>query len=574
MLPKLKLFTLTFLILISSYSQNNTSDKKFIKSKIELYKKTNIDSTIFYFRKLQKISTNSDLIDAIIDEGIVLDEHGMISKAEIQLLKALELSKKNENKSLEAKCKHSLGYHYIKTNNLNKSYTYYLGAKDIYLNTKDWINYYKTLSSIGYHLETNGEFEEAQKNYKEAITFFKKNNENASLISTSINLGNLISQTKGSKEGLKIFTDLLENKSINQAQQSKIFYNISLNYYDQKDFLNANKYITNAINLTQNNKNTDLLIDLFSWKAEYLFQLKNYSEANSYYKKALVLANKYNDLPFQKSIYRNLIEINIKQNNYDSISKWINNLDEIEIELDNRKEIDIKEKFELEKKLELQKKINLETELNFFKSKNQQMVLIYVIIIGLIFISLLSTSYYYYKKNAIKSLKLSKSKEINLLRQSEIEKLEKIKIKDELKKQKREMLSSLIFIRNLNTEVDKIIQNIDQIHQKSVITKDDIDKLKNEIINRSNKQIEKINFDSKLIKTHKKFFSDLLNLHPDLSNNELKILAFLRVGLTTKEIADIQNVTIEAVRKARYRVRKKLKLESDESLEQYLILFE
>ena len=35
----------------------------------------------------------------------------------------------------------------------------------------------------------------------------------------------------------------------------------------------------------------------------------------------------------------------------------------------------------------------------------------------------------------------------------------------------------------------------------------------------------------------------------------------------------IQNVTIEAVRKTRYRVRKKLNLESDDSLEQFLIKF-
>jgi DNA-binding CsgD family transcriptional regulator len=47
----------------------------------------------------------------------------------------------------------------------------------------------------------------------------------------------------------------------------------------------------------------------------------------------------------------------------------------------------------------------------------------------------------------------------------------------------------------------------------------------------------------------------------------------LRVGLSTKEIADVQYVSIDAIRKSRYRIRKKLNLDSKESLEKFILKF-
>ncbi|MEM7298673.1 MAG: tetratricopeptide repeat protein [Bacteroidota bacterium] len=67
---------------------------------------------------------------------------------------------------------------------------------------------------------------------------------------------------------------------------------------------------------------------------------------------------------------------------------------------------------------------------------------------------------------------------------------------------------------------------------------------------------------------HAGFNATALNLHPNLSANDLKFMSLLKMNLTTKEIANILNISIDGVKKARYRLRKKLKLEPDESLEQ------
>lgn len=66
------------------------------------------------------------------------------------------------------------------------------------------------------------------------------------------------------------------------------------------------------------------------------------------------------------------------------------------------------------------------------------------------------------------------------------------------------------------------------------------------------------------------FFTDLKEQFPDLTPNELKLCAFLRMNLSSKEIAQLMNITIKAVEVGRYRLRKKLQLDPDQNLYEFL----
>ena len=76
----------------------------------------------------------------------------------------------------------------------------------------------------------------------------------------------------------------------------------------------------------------------------------------------------------------------------------------------------------------------------------------------------------------------------------------------------------------------------------------------------------KLHFDS----VHKGFFERLLKNFPKLTPNELKLCAYLRMNLSTKEIAQMLNISTESVTTKRYRLRKKLGLEKDENLVGYI----
>ena len=70
---------------------------------------------------------------------------------------------------------------------------------------------------------------------------------------------------------------------------------------------------------------------------------------------------------------------------------------------------------------------------------------------------------------------------------------------------------------------------------------------------------------------HSNFLSDLKAKYPNITPNELKLCAYLKMNLSSKEIAQLMNVTIRAVEVSRYRLRKKLDIPSDVNLFDYLI---
>ncbi|MBL1278975.1 MAG: tetratricopeptide repeat protein [Fluviicola sp.] len=77
-------------------------------------------------------------------------------------------------------------------------------------------------------------------------------------------------------------------------------------------------------------------------------------------------------------------------------------------------------------------------------------------------------------------------------------------------------------------------------------------------------------FDFQLNKLHQSFFLKLDKKHPDLTKNEKRICSLIVLDLSTKEIATILNISIDGVKKGRYRLRKKLTLNSDVSIGLYL----
>lgn len=58
--------------------------------------------------------------------------------------------------------------------------------------------------------------------------------------------------------------------------------------------------------------------------------------------------------------------------------------------------------------------------------------------------------------------------------------------------------------------------------------------------------------------------------HPDLSNSERMMCAYLKMNLSTKEIAPMLNISVRGVETVRYRLRKKFGLERQDNLTDYL----
>jgi len=76
--------------------------------------------------------------------------------------------------------------------------------------------------------------------------------------------------------------------------------------------------------------------------------------------------------------------------------------------------------------------------------------------------------------------------------------------------------------------------------------------------------------ESQIEKIHPGFFIRLQAKHPSISLKDKKLCAWLRLGLSSREISGLQNITSKSVEIARIRLRKKLKLSDKMRLANYL----
>lgn len=69
---------------------------------------------------------------------------------------------------------------------------------------------------------------------------------------------------------------------------------------------------------------------------------------------------------------------------------------------------------------------------------------------------------------------------------------------------------------------------------------------------------------------HPHFFANMQMAHPSLNTHDLRMMAMLRLNLSTKEIANLLGISPQSANTARYRLRKRLNLDASEALEAFL----
>ena len=79
------------------------------------------------------------------------------------------------------------------------------------------------------------------------------------------------------------------------------------------------------------------------------------------------------------------------------------------------------------------------------------------------------------------------------------------------------------------------------------------------------------NFSRYFEQVHKDFNSNVKSKYPEVTSNELRLMALLKMNLTSKEIANNLKISPEGIKKARYRLRKKLDITTEESLQDLVL---
>ncbi|MCB0432679.1 MAG: helix-turn-helix transcriptional regulator, partial [Mangrovimonas sp.] len=135
----------------------------------------------------------------------------------------------------------------------------------------------------------------------------------------------------------------------------------------------------------------------------------------------------------------------------------------------------------------------------------------------------------------------------------------------------RELTSRVLQIAQKNELLEELKSNLDTLKRTTGHSRE-VNQLYNKL--QIEKQIDE-NWDSFLqqfTEINPKFYEELDQRHEGLTKNDFRLAALVKMNVNSKDIASILNISPEGVKKARYRLRKKLHLNSDDNLEQYLMM--
>ncbi|MEE9439124.1 MAG: two-component regulator propeller domain-containing protein [Saprospiraceae bacterium] len=185
------------------------------------------------------------------------------------------------------------------------------------------------------------------------------------------------------------------------------------------------------------------------------------------------------------------------------------------------------------------------------------------------FIALIYLWYFYF------DAQISEHKEKSILSEAEISRLEKEKLKLEIEHKNRELLSSSMHMAHKNEVLSEVVTILNkfkgQVNDSTL--KSALQKV-NKIM-RIEQQSDSVwtQFVTHFNEVHPSFFEKLKSKYPVLSQKDLKLCAYLKMNLSTKELASMLNMSIRGVEGARYRLRKKIGISSEHSLTDFLYQF-
>jgi len=174
--------------------------------------------------------------------------------------------------------------------------------------------------------------------------------------------------------------------------------------------------------------------------------------------------------------------------------------------------------------------------------------------------------------NRQKRLKISENRELSakLEHEKEVQKLEKEKQEELLDAKTREITSYSILVSNKNNLLKSIFDLNTQVLNNKGKTTEASAKIDEIIKNNLNVDEEWDNFKMHFDKVHPHFFEKLKKLDAGLTDENLKLCAYIKMGMTNKQIAQLFHVMANSIISYRYRLKKKLQIPDNESLSRFI----
>lgn len=291
--------------------------------------------------------------------------------------------------------------------------------------------------------------------------------------------------------------------------------------------------------------------------------LKNYNKSEDFYLKALQMSKTYNaHKDFTPLIYERLSDLYLIKGDKGKAFNSLKRAKELDaIYFDSRSEtnhplLEIQDEFLEEKKrraiqLKEQRLNQLEQEekVTFLERMLLFGVVAFLILFGALFISNIRS-----KHKAEKKI-LRKKRELESQKNKEI-----IELKNkELATSVIKLIEKDVFIDKLKEKLSKGKGDINRSEAKQIINSISVNNLENWN-----------EFETRFVSINKRFYTRLTRKFPELTANDQRLCALIKLNFSSKEVAKLLNMSNESVHTTRSRLRKKLNITREINLKQFI----
>lgn len=491
---------------------------------------------------------------------------------------------------------------YTNIGEIYKSKLFYSISLSYYLKALNLSKQHKSLSTgIIYH--NIGGIYYDQDNWNEALKYYQKGKSIFTKFNSKINLARSYNNIAEIQRIQKDFIPAIRNYKLSillhrQFKQLDVlamnYNNIGLLYIELKEFEKAYYYLQKSQSMINPMKAFDLHASINNSFGEYYFSKSDYQNAVKFFKKTLsydlveegdnLIIKKDALKGLQKSLYRLSMfkEAYLVNCEYDSIYKMIVNENTQKKLAEIRHENDVRT---------YQSKIRYLTKIAIIERDRKRIYTFFfimsIIVLFLVLFVILQRFKNYrqstilkLQKSELDELELKHSKVLNdkltqenlqLETQRKLDELTRKSLEESLESKKRELSTSTMntinkneLLNNVKSTLNNLILNNDK--QLRPIIKKISDEIDSCVNIDEDWDMFKMHFD----KVHTDFFRCLQEKYPNLTSEELKLCGYLRINLSSKEIGQMLNITQVAINKRRNRLRKKLMIEPDIDLVNFI----
>jgi tetratricopeptide (TPR) repeat protein len=464
-----------------------------------------------------KLKDSLGIASSLNNIGLVHQNMENYDKSLTYFFKSLEIKKKLGLKNKLSSTYNNIGTIYHILNDFNSALRNYNKSLELDSAQGNILSTPNTLTNIGLVYKDKKEYDKALYYYNRALVISSANNLNNNSATTNLLLGSLYFENGELKKAIvkykkarDIFTQINSPKHL-----ADVYYNVGKTYLKVRDNTEALFNINKSIEFSRPIKYYSKLADNYKALSEVYSTLGNYQKSLESYRYSSFYKDSVFNQDADKRLKRLIVEFETKE---------------------KEKEIEILSQDKKLKEIELSIK-------NYFILG---LIVASVILFGLIIMTL---QRYRYTKKIAKEMRSQQAK----VHKQETDNLElKIEIKH------KELASNIIRLVEKNELIEKTSntlldfkENLSQSKQKEI--NDILLNLKSN----TNVGIWK-EFKARFSEVHIDFHDKLSDQFPDLTPNERKLCTFLKLNMSSKDIASITMQSLHSINVARTRLRKKL----------------